>query len=207
MLQRGALAALHAICSGRMREGRPGHAVLLSLLTDPQHLQQLLQALLHCCCSRRTDRDRYNLERSGELPHYSQLYQKLWDVPQIAAQPQMVLSLQRLISAALQKCNEAAVQMLDSVADVPAAAAVLVDHTADVLAAVRQPGRSQQQQKAAGKLLDCLSYTTKGIDTVMQHDWRFLVDTMCGQTVGISCSTEDNTKHRRSGSTNSSLQQ
>jgi hypothetical protein len=194
MLQRGALAALHAICSGRMREGQPGHAVLLSLLTDPQHLQQLLQALLHCCCSPRSSRDPFYVDQSGEvirLPYYHQLYMQLWGVPQIAAQPHMVSLLQQLISAALRKGNDAAVLMLDSVAHVPAVAAVLVDHTADVLAAVRQQGQSQQQQKAARKLLDLLSYATKGIDAVMRHDWLFLVDIMCGQAIGTSCSTED----------------
>jgi hypothetical protein len=138
-----ALTAVQAICSKQLGEGKPGHVVLLSLLTDPQHLQQLLQALLHCCCSPRTNRDRY---QAGEVQFYARLYKQLWEIPQIAEQPQMVASLQQLISAALQTGDEAAVLMLTPLARNPAAAAVLGDQAADVLAAVRRPRQSQQQQ-------------------------------------------------------------
>lgn len=180
-LASAATVAVNALCSELLLPGAPAHPVLLSLLTQQGRLQQLLQVLLHFCT---TEQHQQQKEQYAGV----QLFYLLWEVEEVAAQPQIAAALQQLVAAALRQGDAATYTLevvLAGVAEAPAARQQLLQHAATALAAVR-PGAptTAAAAGAAWRLLSSMcncSYSSDFVEAILQQDWSFLLQVMLGE--------------------------
>jgi hypothetical protein len=170
-----AVTALQAICGRLLHASELGisHPVLVSLLTQQQHLQhlqQLLRGVTRCheikCQSR---------------PLTAVLLKQLLQVEEIAAQPQMTSALQGMLAAALHLHNIEAVRAIRCIMQAGTARSCLLQHGLPALLVSMKRGQPSTAWEGAWLLLHSFAQTAEGPELIVPQDCSFLLDVGLGQ--------------------------
>jgi hypothetical protein len=171
-----AVTALQAICSRLLPHPGQGicHPVLLPLLMQQQHLQQLLHGVGLC----------YGIKLGSQLLG-AVLLRQLLQVEEIAAQQHMTAALHDLLAAALELRSQEAVNVLRSILHTDSVAGsvrrLLLQHGLPAILALIQHGEPSTAWEGAWLLLNNFAAAAVAPEIMVQQDCSFLLEVMLGQ--------------------------